>query len=325
MGWFEGYIQVLKNEQRGNAATIRKLMNKRIFGVVMSAVLVVITILLLQNEKVVEAADNLVLLEKNHPGYWEWLNSNAIWKDTDEDGKVDVKVFPVSKAFIDDVSYEDYEYFAKDVARDSCRRMIDFGDGTGIDVNGRLYGEYDQVSAAVITPIEPVVDTGMYLSLEDSSGTNEQGINGISFEPVPFNQITNVYTYLYQLKGVSFIISARDEAAYSWNDNLQYALEHSGLKGGFGYRDSYIAVVNKGQVEYECSGDRAIEYSGLVDGMPLYVRSSGYNTGPDSVILLNGVDHSLKGRGLNIVVLKDGEIIDSVSFDTCQYLSCMRQ
>lgn len=48
-------------------------MNKRIMSVVMSVLLTVVAILFLQNEKVVDAADNLVLLEKKHPGYWEYL------------------------------------------------------------------------------------------------------------------------------------------------------------------------------------------------------------------------------------------------------------
>jgi hypothetical protein len=41
---------------------------------VVSALLVVITILSLHNGKVVDAADNLVLLEKRHPGYWDYLS-----------------------------------------------------------------------------------------------------------------------------------------------------------------------------------------------------------------------------------------------------------
>ena len=48
-------------------------MNKRIMSVVMSALLVVVAILFLQDEKVVDAADNIVLLEKRHPGYWDYL------------------------------------------------------------------------------------------------------------------------------------------------------------------------------------------------------------------------------------------------------------
>lgn len=48
-------------------------MKKRILSLIASIVLILVAVIGLQNEKVVEAADNLVLLEKRHPGYWEYL------------------------------------------------------------------------------------------------------------------------------------------------------------------------------------------------------------------------------------------------------------
>lgn len=48
-------------------------MNKRITSLLLSVVLVLLAVFLLRNEKVVDAADDLVLLEKRHPGYWEYL------------------------------------------------------------------------------------------------------------------------------------------------------------------------------------------------------------------------------------------------------------
>ena len=40
----------------------------------LSVVLILLSVLFLNNEKVVEAADNLVLLENRNPGYWNYLN-----------------------------------------------------------------------------------------------------------------------------------------------------------------------------------------------------------------------------------------------------------
>ena len=53
-------------------------MNKRITSLLLSVVLVLLTVFLLQDNRVVEAADNLVLLEKRHPGYWEYLGPEAV-------------------------------------------------------------------------------------------------------------------------------------------------------------------------------------------------------------------------------------------------------
>lgn len=140
---------------------------------------------------------------------------------------------------------------------------------------------------------------------------------------MPFNKITNLYTYLYQLQGKTFIITVYDDASVSWNDNLQSLLERCGLKGGFGYRDSYIGFVDKGKVVYENFGHETLEY---FNGQNIYVRSSGYEHGvTNSIISVDGIDYSIKSRGLNIVVLNDGKVIDSVSFDTwSDSLSCSR-
>ena len=46
---------------------------KRITSLVLSVVLVLLAVFILRNEKVVDAADNMALLENRHPGYWEYL------------------------------------------------------------------------------------------------------------------------------------------------------------------------------------------------------------------------------------------------------------
>ena len=105
----------------------------------LSVVLILLAVFVLHNEKVVEAADNLILLEKRHSGYWTWLRERAVEVDTDQDGSNDVTVFPVSKLYLDRISADDYYFFIKDTERDSARRLIYFMDGTGFDVNKSLY------------------------------------------------------------------------------------------------------------------------------------------------------------------------------------------
>lgn len=48
-------------------------MKKRTSSVLLSLALVLLAVFFLNNKKVLENVDNLVLLEKRHPGYWEYL------------------------------------------------------------------------------------------------------------------------------------------------------------------------------------------------------------------------------------------------------------
>lgn len=282
-------------------------MNKRILSVVMSVLLTVIAILFLQNEKVVDAADNLVLLEKRHPGYWTWLRERASKVDIDNDKEPDVVAFPISKKYLPDITLEDYKFFLKDTERDSFRRLVYFLDGTGVDMDTSLYGDVDSDSWTV------------------KNGTKVDNFDAIRHEEKTINEITDLYEYLDALKGYSFVISVRDDAHTHWDETLQQLLEGLGLSGGFEYRDSYIAVVdNEGKV-YETVGEPIAEYKGVFQGHDLSVRSSGYNNGAISEIVIDGIDYSQSGRGLNIVVLKDGDIVDSVNFDTWYWaLTCYR-
>lgn len=102
-------------------------------------------------------------------------------------------------------------------------------------------------------------------------------------------------------------------------------LEDLGLSGGFQYQDSYFVVVNDGSKVYETVGDAIAEYKGTIQGHNLSVKSSGYKNGAISEIVIDGIDYSKKGGELNIVVLKDGNVYDSVNFDTWYWaLTCYR-
>ena len=97
-----------------------------------------------------------------------------------------------------------------------------------------------------------------------------------------------------------------------------------GLKAEIGIQESYLAVIDKGQVIYEDVGDRLLTYQGtLEDGNIFYeVESAGWNQGSYSHIRINDMhdraDYSLGRRGINIVVYDsyDNAVIDSVVFDT---------
>lgn len=269
---------------------------KRLFELILTAALIIGSVGLSQNSKVVEAADEAILLEKRHPGYWEWLRANAIEVDTDQDGEHDATIFPVSKMYKNEVTTDDYQIFLKDADRDDNHRVIYFFDGTGFDVDKNIYG---------------AVDTDSWIVNGEASDWNS-----IYYEEKPLNEVTDIYEYLRKLKDYSFIISIKDDAFSGWNEDLTASLKELGLEGGFTYRESYIAVVENGEIKNEQVGHDPLEYS---DGT-ISVTSAGMEAGNYSSILVNGNEYSKQGRGLNIVVLKDGEVIDSVNFDTWSWL-----
>lgn len=134
---------------------------KRIISLILSIVLTLLCVLCLQNSKVVEAVDEAVLLEKKHPGYWTWLGSKTIGAGNN------TVIYPVSKLYIEDISYDDWLLLKNTINE---RRIVDFGDGTGIDVLQSTYGELDRDSWVISDKIDTIVDHGDYLSLSKSDG-----------------------------------------------------------------------------------------------------------------------------------------------------------
>ena len=93
-----------------------------------------------------------------------------------------------------------------------------------------------------------------------------------------------------------------------------------GLNADFeqGYRHSYLAVVDGGEVVYEAMSEDALHFATSIDGMAIAMSSKGYNVGNEAVVRLDSQDYSLNLRGFNIVVINRDtrEVIDQVAFDT---------
>jgi hypothetical protein len=53
-------------------------MNKKIASLLISAVLIIIAVGALNNPAIVDACDNAILLEKRHPGYWDYLSPDKM-------------------------------------------------------------------------------------------------------------------------------------------------------------------------------------------------------------------------------------------------------
>ena len=286
-------------------------MKSQAYSILYTILFVAVGFIAFNSSAVVDAADDLVLLEKRHSGYWTWLYENATELDINQDGTNDVTIYPVSKAYLSDITSDDYRIFLRSTVQKNNRRVITFLDGTGIDIDRSTYGKLDAKHWTI------------------SNGTNIRNTADIEggAEDIPLSEITDIYQYLSTLDnpGFSFVISVMDDASYSWNNTLDDLFDNIGLKERPSYRGSYIAIVESGKVKLEEKSDSLLEYSGTIDELSLQVRSAGWEKGNTSNIIIDGTEHSIHMRGLNIVVLQQGKVIDAVNFDTYRKLmSCFR-
>lgn len=122
------------------------------------------------------------------------------------------------------------------------------------------------------------------------------------------------------------VFSVKDESGGAVTNEIINALKNFGLKENLydaGLRKSYIAVLNETDLMYEEIGDEILSYDNELSGVLLHVESVNFNGGNYAVIQVNGIDYSVNGQGLNIVVLDKNEktVVDSVSFNTYADLS----
>ena len=120
----------------------------------------------------------------------------------------------------------------------------------------------------------------------------------------------------------AIIVSAKDDMRAALSEKDIKAMRSLGLRADFSgmkYGDSYLALIDQGEVVHESTSNRKIcEETVLKDSTDVLMESAGYYTGNTSTINLNDVHYSKAGRGLNIVVYdyKARQVTDSVCFDT---------
>ena len=118
-------------------------------------------------------------------------------------------------------------------------------------------------------------------------------------------------------KHTSIIISVRDEGFRGLTPLLAEDLKSFGLTADLINNPwcSYCAVVQSSGVTEELS-KKEISITGIVDGLSYNIISACYGAGDKSSIMLDGREWSLNMRGMNIVLVEDGKVVESVSFDT---------
>lgn len=133
---------------------------------------------------------------------------------------------------------------------------------------------------------------------------------------------SGLFTYLsaYWKEDYIIYLSVMDEAAGAMDEAARACLADYGLEelSELGYRDSYLGVVNGGQVVYERK-DHGSEP--IATRYISHVLKSGGNEARycHSSIIIDGTEYSPNARGINIVVYDTmtKEVVDTAVFDTC--------
>ena len=136
----------------------------------------------------------------------------------------------------------------------------------------------------------------------------------------------DIYSYITALKknmkGNIIAIAVKDTPGLAVTPALSDELRTLGIKtdlrGQHGH--GYAAVINGGKVIFEKLGakDTPVVYDNSFGSSSVFITSRTYNSGNEAIIQINGKNHSVNSRGLNIVVYNKAEkkLVDSVCFDT---------
>lgn len=130
-------------------------------------------------------------------------------------------------------------------------------------------------------------------------------------------------SYAKGLKGVTTVVSVRDEGAGALSAPLRGKFKAMGLEklADLHWREPYVAVMEEGKVR-EKSGkvQEQVELAGkAADGTAFSVLSAGKEAGDRSSVLFGGAEKSPNQRGLNIVLYSNATHADvyRANFDTC--------
>lgn len=135
---------------------------------------------------------------------------------------------------------------------------------------------------------------------------------------------TDFTTYLNllnsQLNDKIIFFASSDDMASGLGEKERETLQSLGFQTEFSYGNSFLAIIENGEVKYESSSNREISFSGKTSAFDrsYFLFSSGWYTGPQASIVINGKEYARNNRGINIVVYDEVRdiVLDSVCFDT---------
>lgn len=193
-----------------------------------------------------------------------------------------------------------------------------FDDGFHLNCNGaqkvtNFLGDY------LLTKIQPTGNNELYDEMLVKFNK--------AYDVAMLESETDFYSYIENLsqrldKSTIFICADNEYTVGMTSEDYSFLSDKLGVQmvQTGTYTDSYIAVLDKGQLLYEAVSNREIDHDIQIGGMKVNLVSSGWLAKPNSSVKINGKEYAQGGRGLNIVVYdnESGLVVDSVAFDTYQ-------
>lgn len=138
---------------------------------------------------------------------------------------------------------------------------------------------------------------------------------------VMLSHITNIQEYLDRLIAArdryTIMVSTSDEETSALDDKILCKFYELGMERINQYGQKYVAVIASGQVQEATGTDMAGLEANVDENTDVCIRSGFHESGITCSVLVNGVEYSRDGVGLNIVVYSNEShrILDSVVFD----------
>lgn len=196
-----------------------------------------------------------------------------------------------------------------------CENMRNNKITIGTAFRGRLFSLVDQG----ITEFEYKVD----ISEEEKDGTvfSPYGIDySFSSGLLSAKSLEDIFVWAGQSNLITLIAVCDEGSTALTNFSIQSA-RSLGLDfdlANDGFRKSYCAILDGGTVVHEEMSDQKLSQTLIMDGHELLLISAGFEVGKLASIQVDGVEHSLNLRGINIVFInrETWEVVDSLCVDS---------
>lgn len=143
-------------------------------------------------------------------------------------------------------------------------------------------------------------------------------------------EIEDIYNYMdYILEQDQYLVyfAVNGDSSYGWTDELGELWKRLGSNVNLVDcpNMSYLMILEKGNIIYENVSQDSIEYSSQDNGN-VYMKSEAGTWDSSANIVIDGVEYSQNGRGMNIVVfdIDEKRVVDSICFDTSNKLDSTR-
>ena len=125
-------------------------------------------------------------------------------------------------------------------------------------------------------------------------------------------------TSLYERQNVTVFLAIKDEGTNALTVTLLEDLKKLGIQTDLNGKSqySYYAILGSKGIQEELRKDQPVSCSGVINDREYTIESAGFNAGNYSSIVIDGTEYSRNVRGMNIVVIEDGIISESIAFDT---------